>query len=232
MDPLAIAGRGSVVAGKIQLVMDRVIDTAGDDPFPLDAGDADAPVWAAAHKIGGAIDRVDHPGDAGRPRFMAIFFAKDSVIRELSGNGGAQQHLDLAVSIADKIIAVFAGDFQFIQPLITVQSKGAAIAGKFWNEVDMWLDHVGRLAVMWKPQAHSWPRKKKEAISRRDVSGHGPGSCDRCDRGSVARGQEEWPSREEVPSRWAIQEAWQSEDATGMARTPAPRSGRRGRHSG
>ncbi len=110
--------------------MDRVIYAACDDLRMVKAGNADAPVWSAAHEIGSAINRVDHPGNAGRAGLVPIFLTQNPVFGKVPCNRLANQYFNAAIGIADKIVAGFFGNLEFIDLLEMVECHPAAVPGK------------------------------------------------------------------------------------------------------
>ena len=130
MDSPAIASCGGVLTGKIQFVMYRVVDAACDDLCAAKAGDADAPVRAATHEIGSAVNRIYHPGCAGRAGLVAVFLTHNAVFGKISCDRLAKQQFNAAVGVTDKIIAAFLGNLEFIDFPEMVKRHSAAVAGE------------------------------------------------------------------------------------------------------
>ena len=105
----------------------------GDAGFAgFDPGEHDAPIGDRADEIGGAVDRVDHPGEAGCAGFGAVFLAHDAVIGEGIGQGGAHEQFDLAIRLADEILMALLVDHQIVLFAEEIQGQRACIAGDFF----------------------------------------------------------------------------------------------------
>ena len=61
---------------------------------------------------------------------MAIFLTHNAVFGEIPCNRLAKQQFNAAVGIADKIIAAFLGNLEFIDFLEMVKRHHAAVSGK------------------------------------------------------------------------------------------------------
>ena len=110
--------------------MDWVVDAACHDLRAAKAGNADAPVRAATHEIGSAVNRINHPGNAGRAGLVAIFLTHNAVFGKIPCNRLAKQQFNAAVGIADKIIAAFLGNLEVIDFPEMVKRHPAAVSGK------------------------------------------------------------------------------------------------------
>ena len=72
-----VEGGAAAAPGGVELVVDRVVDDADLGPSVAHEGDRDAEQRDAAHEIGGAVDRVDHPHVGSE--LAAAFFAVEGV---------------------------------------------------------------------------------------------------------------------------------------------------------
>ena len=116
-DPQApVVEEGALAAlGGEQLVVDRIVDQAGDDRAVALERDRDREMRNAVQEVGGAVERIDDPGDGScRCPRGAAFLAEEAVARPRLGQFLAQDFLGAPVGRGDEIGRALERDLQVL----------------------------------------------------------------------------------------------------------------------
>ena len=97
---------GVTVDANESLAQHRLVQDAQQRHVILFQRDQRAPFVAAGDEGAGAIDRIEHPTEAGRAGLFAIFLAQDGVVRALAVDDGADGAFGATIGLGDGIEAV------------------------------------------------------------------------------------------------------------------------------
>ena len=136
-----------------------------DDGLPVvNAGNDDAPLRYTGDEIRRAIDRIDHPGVAGRAFHAAMLLADDAIAREDGRDLVAHQRLHVTVGFRHKVLMALVDDGQRFQLAEIVKAKRACAAGEANGKLHALRrrhrgPHVIRLQMVCGAEAPRWERK-------------------------------------------------------------------------
>ena len=74
-----------------------------------------------------SVNRVDHPGEAARPRLRGVLLAHDPVIGEGVRQSLAHESLDIPVGLGNKVLMAFHFDIQPVEPAEIVERERARL---------------------------------------------------------------------------------------------------------
>lgn len=127
-----IAECAAAAPGPEHLVMDRVVDDANLGAAIMDACQNHGPDRNACDEIGGAINRVDDPSEAGCACRRGVFLADDAVVGEGGGQRGTDFQFDVAVCLGHQILVALALNREVLEGAkIAKRGRAAGLADIF-----------------------------------------------------------------------------------------------------
>ena len=111
-------------------------DHADQGLVASDAGNRHAPGRNTVDEVGCPIDRIDHPCETGRTRFVVMFLSDNSILRKQFFKPVTYEDLHLGIGIGNEILLAFCLYHEVADGSEIGESQFTGIAGNRSRRLD------------------------------------------------------------------------------------------------